>query len=59
MSTNAPRRETLDKRGCNVHPWPTVIYGFRNVAVKDAKLKVSRGWRALRLSGTFHEIVAS
>lgn len=38
----------------NARPRPAVIYGFRYATKKDARLKVSRGWRALQLSGTFY-----
>lgn len=54
MSTNTSRGETLDKRGLDARPRPAVMYDSGNVAAKDAKLKVPRSWRALRLSGTFH-----
>jgi len=53
VSTNTVRGETRDKRGLDARPRPAVMYGSGNVATKDAKLKVARGWRALRLSGTF------
>lgn len=53
MSTNTPRGETLDKRP-DARPRLAVMYDSGNVAAKDAKLKVPRGWRALRLSATFH-----
>lgn len=51
------RGETLDKRGLNARPRPAVIYGFRNVAVKDAKLKVPSGWSFYDFLERFTEIV--